>query len=162
MSEYAKALTDFWSAQGKAVLDAQEKAARALTENMQAMLSGRMPSFAEAPGDAGALTAELTQAGDALMQLWSAAGSLSTELASNMGKYVGGAKDDTATVVLERMLDPRQWMAGTGELADVLARMAEGPRLADMWDVERRFARVMRAWTAMRRRALEHQGIALD
>src|SRR5689334_16483780 len=60
------------------------------------------------------------------------------------------------------MIDPRQWMAGTGELDDVLARMAEGPRLADMWDLERRFARVMRAWTQMRRRTLEHQRIVLD
>ena len=36
-------MTDFWSAQGKAMLEAQEKAARSITEGMQAMLAGRMP-----------------------------------------------------------------------------------------------------------------------
>ncbi len=64
--------------------------------------------------------------------------------------------------MLERITDPRAWMAGTGELDDVLARLAEGPRLADLWDLERRYARVMRAWMDMRRRAFEHQGVVLE
>ena len=105
------------------------------------------------------VTAELAQAGDALVQLWSAAGSRVERAGRQAGQVRRRrGKDDSGDARCSSgWLDPRQWMAGTGELDDVLARMAEGPRLADLWDLERRFARVMRAWTAMRRRALEHQ-----
>ena len=156
MSELAKATTDFWSAQGKAMLEAQEKAARSITEGMQAMLAGRLPATQGAPTDLGAVTAELAQASDAWMQLWSAATSMSSEMAGKLGKVMGGKPDSAAAAVFERITDPRQWMAGTGELDDVLARMAEGPRLADVWDLERRYALVMQAWTALRRRTFEH------
>ncbi|MBV8912052.1 MAG: hypothetical protein JOZ05_03300, partial [Acetobacteraceae bacterium] len=77
-------------------------------------------------------------------------------------KHVGGEGEGVTAAVLERITDPRQWMAGTGELDDVLTRMAEGPRLADLWDLERRYVRVMKAWTELRRRTLEHQRIVLE
>ena len=44
---------------------------------------------------------------------------------------------------------------------DVLGRMAEGPRFADLWEVERLYARVLQAWTNLRRRGLEHTGRAV-
>jgi hypothetical protein len=44
----------------------------------------------------------------------------------------------------------------------VLSRMAEGPRFADLWDMERRYARVMHAWSEMRRRNLEHNAVVLQ
>jgi poly[(R)-3-hydroxyalkanoate] polymerase subunit PhaE len=162
--DYSKTLTDFWSAQGKAMLEAQEKAARTMTEGMQAMLSGHLPSVpGTAATDLGAATAELGQASDAMMQLWSAATAMSGELSRELGKYVGGDREAAAArAVFERIADPRQWMAGSGELDEVLGRMAEGPRLADLWDLERRYARVMRAWTQLRRRALEHNKLTLD
>src|SRR4051812_44242234 len=163
MSDYMKAITDFWSAQGKAMLDAQDKAARSATEGFQAMLAGQLPAVPGGATDLGAVTAELAQATDAFMKLWSAASSMSAELAGKVAKYVGGGPGDgVATAVFERITDPRHWMSGTGELDDVLTRMAEGPRLADLFDLERRYARVMKAWTAMRRRALEHQRMTLD
>jgi len=161
-SDYAKAMTEFWTNQSKALLDAQERASRSVTEGMQAMLAGRLPPVADGSADMSAVTTELGQAGDALVKLWSAASGVSNDLAGKLAKYVAGGKEDVATAVLERMVDPRQWMAGTGELDDMLARMAEGPRLADLWDLERRFARVMKAWTQLRRRALEQQRITLD
>jgi polyhydroxyalkanoate synthase subunit PhaE len=59
------------------------------------------------------------------------------------------------------MIDPRSWMASTGEIDDVLGRMAEGPRFADLWEVERHYARVMQAWMNVRRGGLEHSAVVL-
>ncbi len=53
-------------------------------------------------------------------------------------------------------------MSGTGELDDMLQRMAEGPRFADLWESERKFARVFQAWLQLRRRSLEHTTIVLE
>jgi hypothetical protein len=53
-------------------------------------------------------------------------------------------------------------MAGTGELDDVLGRMAEGPRFADLWEAERRYAGVLHAWMNLRRRHLEHNAVVLQ
>ena len=40
---------------------------------------------------------------------------------------------------------------------DMLAGIADAPRLADLFDLERRSAGVMRRWTELRQRSLEHQ-----
>ena len=158
-----KSIADFWSTQGRAMLDAQEKMARSATESFQSMMAGRVPAFSDETTDLGAVTAELAQASDELVKLWSAATAMSGELAGKLAEHVGGGRGDgVVNVVLERIADPRQWMSGTGELDDLLTRMATGPRLADLFDLERRYARVMKAWAEMRRRTHEHQRIVLD
>jgi class III poly(R)-hydroxyalkanoic acid synthase PhaE subunit len=163
MSDYMKTVADLWSAQGKAMLDAQEKMARSVTDGLQAMLAGRTPTVPVETSDLGAVTAELAQASDGLVKLWSAATAMSGELTGKLAKYVsGGPGEGVTNALLQRITDPRQWMSGAGELDEVLTRMAEGPRLADLFDLERRYARVMRAWTELRRRTLEHQRIVLD
>ena len=43
-----------------------------------------------------------------------------------------------------------------------LQKMAEGPRLADLWDTERKMLTLFNAWTALRRRSVEHQTIMLE
>ena len=53
-------------------------------------------------------------------------------------------------------------MGGTGEMDDVLGRMAEGPRFADLWEAERRYAGVLQAWMNLRRRGLEHNAVVLE
>lgn len=146
-----KAIADFWTAQGnamgKAVLDAQQGAARTMVEGMQAMFGG------------GTAPPDLTQAGEAVRQLWTMATQLSTELAGRLGQPAGGS---TATTdMLERLTNPRQWMLGNGEIDEALARMVDGPRLADLWDVERRYGSVMRRWTELRQCSAEHQRVVL-
>jgi hypothetical protein len=60
------------------------------------------------------------------------------------------------------MVDPRSWASATGGLDEVLGRMAEGPRFADLWEIERRFAGVLQAWMNLRRRSLEHNAVVLE
>jgi class III poly(R)-hydroxyalkanoic acid synthase PhaE subunit len=45
---------------------------------------------------------------------------------------------------------------------EALQRMAEGPRLADLWDTERKLLDVFNAWTGLRRRSVEHNTVMLE
>jgi class III poly(R)-hydroxyalkanoic acid synthase PhaE subunit len=61
------------------------------------------------------------------------------------------------------MVDPRAWIrGGAGEMDDMLGRMAEGPRFADLWEAERRYTGVLQAWMNLRRRGLEHNAVVLE
>ncbi|MDT7951021.1 MAG: poly(R)-hydroxyalkanoic acid synthase subunit PhaE [Acetobacteraceae bacterium] len=138
-----KAVVDFWSAQGKAALD-----------GMQALFGGEMPAANRATSP------ELAQAGEATMQLWSAAEALSAELANRLGQATGSSGATKA--MLERVIDPSRWMQGHTELDEALARTINGPLLSDFWDFERRYSSVVRRWTELRQRAFEHQRVVLD
>jgi hypothetical protein len=71
------------------------------------------------------------------------------------------APSDAAAALVQNMCDPSRWLAG-GEMEQVLARMAEGPRLADLWSWERRFARLAAAWLELRRVAMAHGAIVME
>ena len=138
-SDFTKPFFDFWKAQTDAFA--------------QAMVPGKFPSgFAAGQGD-------LAQASQAMLDLWTAAGSLSAAL---LAKLPSASGSETIDATFRHMLDPRGWLAGGGEMDEVLSRMAEGPRFADLWDMERRYARVMHAWAEMRRRNLEHNAVVLQ
>ncbi len=157
--DYAKAFTSFWTAQGYAMKQAQEQTGKALTEGMQALAAGTFPTIPGAPTDLSDEVTDLTRAGLSMMEMWSAATALYSELATTF-PTAGG--DATVEATLHKIIDPRNWMAGTGEMDDVLGRMAEGPRFADLWEVERRYARVLLAWMNLRRRGLEHNAVVLE
>jgi hypothetical protein len=148
--DYAKTFFDFWKAQTEVFVQAQEQAGRAMADGMQAMAAGKFPSFAD--GD-------LAKAGKAMTELWDAANSLSAAL---LAKLPASRGSDTVDSTFRHMLDPQSWMGGGGEIDDVLGRMAEGPRFADLWDMERRYARVMHAWATTRRCSLEHNAVVVQ
>ncbi len=153
--EYGKALTDFWTLGGKALLSGQENAYRAFSDNMSKLSAGglSMPNLQTE-------SADLASAGQAFMTLWRSAADLSTALNA---KVPDDTEDEAASaLVFRKMFDPRAWMSGTGELDEMLQRMAEGPRFADLWETERKFARVFRAWLLLRQRSLEHTTIVLE
>jgi len=151
---YSKALADMWMLGGKALLSAQEAGARA-------MAAGAMPQF---PGmtELATDTADLAKAQQAVAELFSAALSLSQSLSRNLPS--DPPTDVTVEDTFHRMIDPRGWMGANGlagEMDDVLGRMAEGPRFSDLWQVERKYARVFRAWMGMRQRGLELSAVTL-
>ena len=158
--DYSKAFTDFWAAQGQALMKAQEQAAKALAGGMKAAASGKFPMMPELPSDLSGGAADLANAGKSMVELWSAATSLCGKLAAAVPATTGGNGIVEAT--LQKMVDPRSWLGGTGEMDDVLARMAEGPRFADLWEAERRYARVLQAWMTLRRCGLQHNAVVLE
>ena len=158
----SKAFFEFWAAQGEALVKAQEHGTKVFTEGLQAMSSGALP-FPQLGGsapDVAASTADMERAGKSFAELWSAATALSASLAKTVPSVSSG--DKTAETTLFKMFDPSTWMGGTGEMDDVLARMAEGPRFADLWEIERRYARVVSAWMNVRRVNVEHQAVVLE
>ena len=158
--DYSKAVTDFWTAQGQALMKAQEQAGKALAEGMQAAVSGKFPMIPTMPTDFSAGATDLASASKSVMELWSAATAMCAKLATIVPTSAGG--DEIVDATFRKMVDPRSWMVGTGEMDDVLGRMAEGPRFADLWEAERRYARVLQAWMTLRRRGLEHNATVLE
>jgi hypothetical protein len=82
--------------------------------------------------------------------------SLSSALAKNLGGLLGGA-NEADTSLLPKIFDPQAWWASTPDLEGSVARLQEGPQLADMGQIERKFAAVYSAMIALRQRGLEHQ-----
>lgn len=158
--DYSKAFTDFWTAQGQAMMRAQQQAGKALTEGMQAVTSGKLPALPQMPVDLSAGATDLAGASKSVLDLWSAATAVCAKLATTIPAMNGG--NGVVEATFRKMLDPRSWLAATGEMDDVLGRMAEGPRFADLWEAERRYAGVLQAWMNLRRRGLEHNAVVLE
>jgi hypothetical protein len=158
--DYSKAVTDFWTAQGQALMKAQEQAGAAFAQGMTAVTSGKIPMMPAMPSDLSAGATDLANAGKSMMELWSAVTSAAGKLATSLPKTAGA--DSVVEATLRKIADPRSWMGGTGEMDDVLGRMAEGPRFADLWEAERRYTGVLQAWMNVRRRGLEHNAVVLQ
>jgi hypothetical protein len=159
--DYSKAITDFWTTQSQVLMKAQAQAGAALVQGMTAVTSGKLPVMPDMPPDLSSGASELAQAGKSVMDLWSAAASMSGKLASMVPAAAGG--DGVVEATFRKIADPRSWMSGgIGEMDDVLGRMVEGPRFADLWDAERRYAGVLQAWVDLRRRGLEHNAVVIE
>jgi polyhydroxyalkanoate synthase subunit PhaE len=74
----------------------------------------------------------------------------------------GEKADPLLAEVLSKLFDPRAWFSGLGGMDETLQRMAEGPRLADLWDTERKLFNVFNAWAVLRRRSTEHNTVMLE
>ena len=96
--DYSKAVTDFWTAQGQALMKAQEQAGTALAEGMKAVASGKFPVMPEMPADLSAGAADLAQASKSVMELWSAAASMCGKLATTIPATAGGDGDRRSNV----------------------------------------------------------------
>jgi len=158
--DYSKALADFWSAQGRALSQAQEQVGKALAEGIQAVASGKLPPLPSMPQNLSPEAEDLARALKSMVDLWSAATSACNKLLTTVPTPTGS--DGVVEATLRKMLDPRSWTSAGGGLDDVLGRMAEGPRFADLWEIERRYASVLQAWMNLRRCSLEHNRVVLE
>jgi hypothetical protein len=151
--ESMQALADLWGKGAEALASTYPPEARAVADEMsKAFGGGSMPD-----------TAALEEARRSFEQAWSAANQLSASLSDGLQRGDGsGQSDPIVSAMLARIFDPRGWMTATNEVDEALQRMAEGPRLADLWNVERQFAEVFRAWIRLRQRSFEHNKVMLD
>ena len=157
--EYMKAMAELWGRGGQDFAAAQQNFfANAAKAAGQQSASG-------APS-AGAFDPQvfdpqgLTQANRAFAKLWSSAIELSQTVTRNAQQ--GKKQDPLVTDLLGKVFDPRAWFSSMDGMDQALQRMAEGPRLADLWDTERKMLNVFNAWTALRQRSLEHNTVMLD
>jgi hypothetical protein len=142
---------------GEAFADAGQNPFKAMADRF-GQAAGGGEGASPAPSDAG-----YEKARQAFAQSWSTAQDLSTALARGLQAGSGSTQSDpVAAEMLAKIFDPRGWLSVTNELDEALQRMAEGPRLADLWNVERKLAAVLTAWVALRRRSLEHNSVVLE
>ena len=156
---YMRGLAELWGQGGQAFAAAQQSLFADMAERMaKASADGTTAGF---PGvGAGPGSSELAAANEAFAKLWSSATEISATITQGMQK--AEAPDPMVADMLGRIFDPRLWFSSTDDMDEALQRLSEGPRLADLWDVERKFARVFNAWVAVRRRSLEHNTVMLD
>ena len=156
--ESLQSLAMLWGkAAGQAFADADQNPFKAMADPF-GQAAGGGEGASPAPSDAG-----YEKARQAFAQSWSTAQDLSTALARGLQAGSGSTQSDpVAAEMLAKIFDPRGWLSVTNELDEALQRMAEGPRLADLWNVERKLAAVLTAWVALRRRSLEHNSVVLE
>jgi polyhydroxyalkanoate synthase subunit PhaE len=155
--QHLQSLADLWNQSGKAFVTAQ-----------QGLFSGMADTMAKAAGldDKAAFQAFTpdTQGFEAARQDFSKLWSSASEISAALSRNLQGADQANPHVseVLAKIFDPRGWFSATNEVDQTLQRLAEGPRLADLWNVERKFVAVFNAWVAMRRHSLEHNKVLLE
>jgi len=103
---------------------------------------------------------EVAAANAGFTTLWKSALELSQSITRTMAQ--GKQPDPLVTELMSKLFDPRAWFSNMGGMDETLQRMAEGPRLADLWDTERKLLNVFNAWAALRRRSTEHNTVMLE
>jgi polyhydroxyalkanoate synthase subunit PhaE len=151
-----QALAEMWGRSGQDFAAAQ-----------QGMFSDMARRMAEAPGQqAGSAPAgffqpqELASANEAFATLWKSALEVSQSITRTMDQ--GKKPDPLVAELMSKLFDPHAWFSSLGGMDEALQRMAEGPRLADLWDTERKLFNVFNSWTALRRRSIEHNTVMLE
>ena len=151
-----QALAQMWGRSGADFAAAQQ--------NMFVDMAKRMAEAAvQQPGSAPTgffQPQELALANEAFTTLWKSALGMSQSITRSMQQ--GKQPDPLAAELMGRLFDPRAWFSSLGGMDEALQRMAEGPRLADLWDTERKLLNVFNAWTALRRRSTEHNTVMLE
>jgi len=151
-----QALAQMWGRGGKDFAAAQQ--------DMFADMAKRMAEAAAQPAgfaQAGFFQQqELRSANEAFAALWKSAVDVSQSITRTMDQ--GKKPDPLVSELMSKLFDPRAWFSSLGGMDEALQRMAEGPRLADLWDTERKLLDVFNAWTAMRRRSVEHKTVMLE
>jgi class III poly(R)-hydroxyalkanoic acid synthase PhaE subunit len=151
-----QALAQMWGRSGKDFAAAQQNVLGDMAKRM-AEAAGQQPGFAPA---AFLQPPELASANQAFAALWKSALETSQSIACSMEQ--GKKPDPLVSELMSKLFDPRAWFSSLGGMDEALQRMAEGPRLADLWDTERKLLNVFNAWTSLRRRSVEHNTVMLE
>jgi hypothetical protein len=101
-------------------------------------------------------TDEMARMGQSMTALFTSATAMMGQLASQMP-----GSDANMQAVFRKIADPAAWLSGGSDLHHALDQMSHGPRFADLWDVERRFARLSAAMLEMRRSTDAHHVVVM-
>jgi polyhydroxyalkanoate synthase subunit PhaE len=152
--DYMKMMAELWGRGGRDFAAAQQNflSEMAKAAGGEAALKAMPPAMPDPQG--------LTQANEVFSKLWSAALELSKTISRNI--QGGERQNPAAEELLGKIFDPRAWLSGPDGMDQALQRMAEGPRLADLWDTERKMLTLFNAWVTLRRRSVEHNTVMLN
>jgi hypothetical protein len=151
-----QALAQMWAQSGKDFAAAQQSILADMSRRMAVAGVGQASS---APG--GLFEPQgVASANEAFATLWTSALGLSQSITRIMQQ--GDKPDPLVAEVLSKLFDPRAWFSSLGGMDEALQRISEGPRLADLWDTERKLLNVFNAWAELRRRSTEHNTVMLE
>jgi len=156
--QYMQALAELLGQSGKNFAATQQNLFRDMAERFSKAAAG-------GEGASGAQAAAfdpqgLARANEAFGRMWSSAAELSQTFVRNMQQ--GKEPEPLVGAMLGRIFDPSAWFSGADGMDEALQRLAQGPRLADMWNSERKMLHVFNAWATLRRRSLEHNTVMLE
>jgi class III poly(R)-hydroxyalkanoic acid synthase PhaE subunit len=152
--DYMKAMAELWGRGGQDFATAQQNFLAGMAKAAGQEAAPGFPSAAMLDPQG------MDQANQAFTKLWSAA----LEISQTIGRTLQTGEDRNPAVaeLLGKIFDPRAWFSGTDTMDQALQKMAEGPRLADLWDTERKMLTLFNTWSALRRRSVEHQTVMLE
>jgi len=149
-ANYLKMMTDFWETAGKTASEAQKDLFQQLAARFAASFPlAAMPVGAAGPNNAGAAFSELL---NSLMALPSAVKAATDQ--SNLS-------DKKTAELLQKIMNPQEWLSVSGYTDQSVRQLVEGPKFADIGQLEGKFAVLFKAWTDLRTRALEQSTIQL-
>src|SRR5436309_15471822 len=81
-------------------------------------------------------------------------------MAESSNRMVEAWSGSMAPFVLARLSEKPAGFGDGNELSAAIERMAQGPRLADVWAIDRKMALVFGAWIEMPQRLASYNGVA--
>src|SRR5436190_17729902 len=81
-------------------------------------------------------------------------------MAESSNRMVEAWSGSMAPFMLARLSEKPAGFGDGNELSAAIERMAQGPRLADVWDIDRKMALVFGAWIEMRQRLASYNAVA--
>src|SRR4051794_108961 len=81
-------------------------------------------------------------------------------MAESSSRMVEAWSGSMAPFMMARLSEKPAGFSDGNELSAVIERMAQGPRLADVWDIDRKMALVFGAWIEMRQRLASYNAVA--
>jgi polyhydroxyalkanoate synthase subunit PhaE len=145
-TDYMKYLSDIWTKSGNAFSAAQEQMFKDVADRMGKGFLFPLQAFASND-------ANLEQAGAEFRNLILSTLKLPPTVAQGEGE--AGVRDAVTVELLQKIFDPREWLSATGYMDDTVRRITEGPKLADLWQVEGKFLALMKAWSETRTHSIE-------
>jgi len=149
-ANYLKMMTDFWETAGKTASEAQKDLFQQFAARFAASFPlAAMPAGIAEPNKASAAFSDLLTSLTVLPDAVKAATDQST------------LSDKKTAELLQKIMDPQQWLSVSGYTDQSVRQLVEGPKFADIGQLEGKFAALFKAWTDLRTRALEQTTIQL-
>ena len=146
-TDYTKLFTDVWTKAGGTLTAAQAQLFKDMSERMGKAFM--LPLQAMNPA-----AANLSEAGEKFREFIESSTKLSQALTPAAAK--SAASDGVTIELLQKIFDPREWLSATGYMDESVRRITEGPKLADLGHVERKFLVLMNAWSEVRAQSAQH------
>jgi hypothetical protein len=149
-TNYLKMMTDFWETAGKTASETQ----RDLFQQFAARFAASFPLAAMPTGVAGP-----NKASEAFSDLLNSLKVLPDAVKAATEQST--LSDKKTSELLQKIMNPQQWLSVSGYTDQSVRQFVEGPKFADIGQLEGKFAGLFKAWTDLRTRALEQSTIQL-